>query len=78
MQGYASAQNNAGRLVYIGVGGSQSNIGAYVWFHCAAAQGNKNGKKNRAMVRAKLDPDSLAVAENLAEEFYELYVQPFQ
>ena len=50
----------------------------YVWYALAAAQGYTFAIDLRDEVAEKLDADSLAKAQTLSNEYFKLYVEPFQ
>ena len=77
-QGHAEAQFNLGVLYDHGQGVPQDYVTAYAWFNLAAAQGADNAKKARDIVAEKLDTASLARAQKLSDEYFKLYVEPFQ
>ena len=65
-QGYADAQNNLGWMYYIGV--LQENVLAHMWLNLGAANGSKNGPKNRDFVAEKMTPQEIAQAQEMARE----------
>ena len=77
-QGRADAQNNLGILYAEGLGVAQDYAMAYVWYNLAAAQGDAAAKKHLDIVAEKLDTVSLARAQTLSNEYFKLYVEPFQ
>lgn len=65
-QGDAAAQYSLGVMYYNGHGVPQNFQRAYVWSNLAAAQGFKDALQNRDFLAAKLSPQQLAEAQELA------------
>ncbi|MCP4253865.1 MAG: sel1 repeat family protein [Candidatus Scalindua sp.] len=76
-QGLAIAQLNLGIRYAQGEGVLQDYVESYAWLNISAAQGRGNAK-HRDSVAKRLSPDALALAQELSEEYYKKYVEPFQ
>ena len=72
-QGYAYAQINLGIMYRNGEGVPQNYKEAYAWFNIAAAKGHENAAQNRDIVASKLNPKTLAEAQDLSREYYEKF-----
>lgn len=75
-QGHAGAQNALGVLYAMGEGVKQSDVEAYAWFNVAAAQGNEVAQKNAARADQIISEAHRAMAEQMAAQYYQMYVQP--
>ena len=75
-QGHAGAQNALGVLYAMGQGVEQSDVEAYAWFNVAAAQGNEIAQKNAARADRIISKAHRAMAEQMAAQYYQLYVEP--
>lgn len=73
-QGHAGAQNALGVLYAMGEGVKQSDVEAYAWFNVAAAQGNEVAQKNAARADQIISKAHRAMAEQMAAQYYQLYV----
>ena len=49
-----------------GDGVPQNNVRGYVWWSVAAAQDQKDAKRNRGIVAKRLTPDQLTQAQQIA------------
>ena len=68
-QGHAGAQNNIGVMYEIGQGVAQDYIKAHMWYNISAIDGTtKQAAKNRDQVAAKMTPDAIAKAQELASK----------
>ena len=76
-QGLAIAQLNLGIRYAQGEGVLQDYVESYAWLNISAAQGRGNASKHRDSVAKRLSPDALAKAQELSEEYYKKYVEPF-
>ena len=80
-RGHAEAQFNVALMYYEGEGGGPDNELAYAWFHAAAEQGDATAARYRESLGVApdwLEGASLAEARELADVFYEMYVEPFR
>ena len=68
-QGHATAQNSLGRMYAGGVGVTQDDMLAYMWFALAAAQGEANAAKGRDLAESKMTPAQRAEARKLTSEW---------
>lgn len=75
-QGHAGAQNALGVLYAMGEGVEQSDVEAYAWFNVAAAQGNEIAQKNAARADQIISKAHRAMAEQMAAQYYQMYVNP--
>jgi TPR repeat protein len=77
-QGDAEAQYSLGSMYYNGEGVKQSHIDAYAWWSITATRGNEKAKKNKGIVKKQMTPAQIAKGQELAVEYWEKYVVPFQ
>jgi TPR repeat protein len=68
LQGDAGAQNHLGQLYEGGLGVSQNDVLAYMWFSLAGANGDKYAAQHRDALANKLTPTQIAEARELAQE----------
>lgn len=68
VQGNAAAQNNLGVMYRDGLAVPRDDVRAHMWFNLSAARGNQNAAKNRDAVAARLTPEQLAQAQELARK----------
>ena len=77
--GHGGAQTFLGFMYEQGWGVPEDDVRAYAWFNIAAAQGNNKiadeGKKRMA---ESMTPERRARAQELARQYWETYVLPFQ
>jgi uncharacterized protein len=52
-----------------GQGVPEDYVIAHMWFNLAAASGNKNAARGRALVAARMTPAQIAEAQKLAREW---------
>ena len=67
-------------MYYDGAGGPPDVALAYAWFHVAAEQGEEGAAEYRESLRAASDwgdGTSVTEAQQLADMYYEMYVEPF-
>jgi TPR repeat protein len=67
-QGLAEAQNNLGLMYANGRGVVQDNIRAHMWMNIAAANGATTAPKNRDIAAAKMSPQQIERAQQMARE----------
>jgi hypothetical protein len=67
-QGFAGAQFNLGAMYANGRGVARDYVRAHMWFNLSAAAGVISGAKNRDSVAARMTPQQIAEAQNLAWE----------
>lgn len=72
-QGFAQAQVRLARMYYFGRHVRQDNFLAYIWLTLAAAQGDETGRRNRGKVAKLMTPEQVEGAQELANEWMELY-----
>jgi hypothetical protein len=77
-QGHADAQYNLGAMYADGEGVPQDNVRAYAWWSVAATQGKEDAKKYKGSVQDLMTPKQIAKGQELAAEYWEKYVVPFQ
>ncbi len=65
-QGLDSAQNNLGLMYVQGQGMEQDYVRAHMWFNLAAISGFANAVKGRDFVAAKMAPQQIAQAQEMA------------
>jgi S1-C subfamily serine protease len=68
-QNFAPAQYGLAKCYGTGNGVPLDNVEAYKWFSLAAAQGNENAKKGRAIEAAVMTDQQIAEAQELSREF---------
>lgn len=79
-QGYAPAQFRLALMCYEGEGGPADKSLAYAWLHAAVEQDDEGAVEYRERLGPTsewIDAASLAEAQRLADQFYQLYVEPF-
>jgi TPR repeat protein len=67
-QGDANAQNNLGIKYSNGQGVLQDYVRAHMWINIAAANGQPSGPKNRNIVAAKMNPQQIERAQQMARD----------
>ena len=67
-QGDTDAQNNLGLMYSKGQGVLQDNARAHMWFNIAAANGGKNAPQNRDILAAKMTPQQIERAQQMARD----------
>jgi TPR repeat protein len=77
-QGDVEAQYNLGLMYGNGGGVPQDNVHAYTWWGVAVTQGNENAKKSKEIVEERMTHEQIAKGQELAAEYWEKYVVPFQ
>ena len=66
-KGLNAAQFNLGVMYDYGYGVSKDFVLAYLWFDLAAANGHKDGEKNRDVIAQKMSDEDISKARALAE-----------
>ena len=61
-----------------GEGVPEDDVQTYAWFNVAAAQGSDVAKKNKEITAESMTNEGRARAQQLAREYWEKYVLPFQ
>lgn len=77
-QGIARAQANLGLRYYLGEGLPEDDMQAYAWLNIAVAQGEKEVETIKKAIAASMTRERLARAQELARDYWERYVLPFQ
>ena len=78
-QGFALAQLELGVMYAEGGGVPQNDVQAHAWFNIAAAQDVSLGaKEHRDNVASRMTREEVARAQNLAQQYWESHVLPFQ
>jgi len=67
-QGNADAQHNLGVMFSEGIGVAQDFTRAHMWFNLVAVSGDKEAVKNRDLTAARMTPQQIAQAQQLARE----------
>jgi len=67
-QGDTSAQFNLANMLRLGQGVAQDFIRAHMWYNLAAVSGNKNAVELRDLTAARMTPQQIAQAQQLARE----------
>jgi TPR repeat protein len=67
-QGQAAAQCVLGFMYNNGQGVIEDYIQAYVWYNISAANGDENGKTQKAMVAEEMTKEQIAKAQDLSRE----------
>ena len=73
-QGNFDAPNNLGTMYLQGTGITRNYIRAYMWFHIGEMKGDRAAKKNRALVKTKINSEEIIEANKLVEEWMRRYV----
>ena len=76
--GYDLAQHELGVMYAEGRGVPQNDVQAYAWFNVAAAQGFSTAREARNDVANRMLRGELARAQSLAQQYWEVYVLPYQ
>ena len=77
-QGHVSAQNSLGVKYVRGEGVPEDDVQAYAWFNIAAAQGYDHAEHNKKLIAESITREQRAQAQELARQYWEAYVLPFQ
>ena len=77
-QGNAKAQATIGIMYHDGQGVPQDYVRSYAWLNIASAQNLEKAQNLRDLVSKKLNKSDLIEAQELSNEYYELFVSPFQ
>jgi len=77
-QGNARAQNALGSQYDFGEGVPQNYAGAYALFSITAAQGYKEGEKEKNSAAKLMTPAQITQGKKFANKFWKKYVVPFQ
>ena len=67
-QGNAYAQTNLGVMYDKGQGVLQDNVLAHMWYNLGAANGSKNGPKNRDSIAEEMTREDISKAQSMASE----------
>lgn len=90
LMGHSEAQWHLGHAFELGEGIQRSDVEAYAWYRCAIASAERapegerdvesqiagEARKSLASLLAKLAPDQLGPAEQLARRYIEAHVRP--
>ena len=68
-QGDADAQNNLAVIYSFGLGDARDYVQAYLWFSLAVAQGQKQARESRDLLKEKMTLDQIAEAQRLTREW---------
>ncbi len=77
-QGYLIAQASLGAMYHRGKGVPTDNVQAYAWLNNAVKYGKTSADRLLEKVTKTLSPEELAAAEQLSEEYYKKYVEPYR
>ena len=77
-QGYTEAQTTMGFMYALGKGLPEHDVQAYAWFNIAAAQGDPHAEKMKNQIADSMTREGLTRAQELAQQYWEEYVLPFQ
>jgi len=61
-----------------GEGVLEDYVQAYAWWSIAATRGNADAKTNKGILNKKMTRGQIAKGQELASEYWEKYVVPFQ
>ena len=67
-QGFAFAQFSLGGMYNFGWGVIEDKVQAYAWLNISAANGDENGKTQKAMVAEEMTKEQIAKAQDLSRE----------
>ena len=67
-QGEADAQSNLGGMYLQGQGVAQDYVRAHMWFNLAAANGNAGAIKYRDILAARMPPQQMVQAQQMARD----------
>ena len=67
--GHAFAQYSLGVEYVNGEGVPEDYVQAYKWWNLAAAQGDKNARKNKKIIRKEMTPSQISEAQKLSSAF---------
>jgi TPR repeat protein len=68
-QGHHGAFRHMGEMYWKGLGVSQNNVQAYMWWKLGVLYGDKSSEGPLSMAASKMNSDSVAEAEKLAQEW---------
>ena len=77
-RGHASAQYRLGLMYDDGEGVPEDDVQAYAWLNIAAAQGSWFAKERKQHLAESITREEIALAQQLAREYWERYVLPFR
>lgn len=77
-QGNADAQHGLGLQYALGKGVEQDFLMSYIWLNLAATQGQEQAMEFQIIVEELITPAQLEMAQQLASQYYQHYVVPFQ
>ena len=72
------AMANLGLMYFNGEGVPQSYVHSYAWYSTAAAAGDYHSKGEKDIVKNRMTREQIAKGQELAAEYWEKYVVPFQ
>ena len=61
-----------------GEGVPENYVQAYAWWSIAVAQGDIFAKEGKGIIKGQMTPAQIAKGQELAAEYWEKYVVPFQ
>ena len=70
-QGYARAQTSLGNMYADGKGVSKDYVKAYMWWSLAMEQGNELATENLNIIKEKMSPAEISIAQELATDMWE-------
>lgn len=77
-QGHEEAQVALGHMYFEGAGVPEDFVSAYAWWSIAASQGHEEARKSKAYMAEHMTKPQISKAQDLSQEFWQLYVLPFQ
>lgn len=77
-KGWRESQFNMGVLYATGRGVKKDLLIAYAWLNIASSQGYDDAKSKRDLILKAMTPEQIAKAQELSQEYYKKYVEPFK
>ena len=77
-RGHKGAQHRLGCMYALGSGVKKNQIMAYTWYKVAALQKSSGALSKLNKIESKLTSAHIHYAKELSEQYYKLYVVPFQ